>query len=401
MRKKIASLRAGDFDLLLSGAGDGPLVDGFVARIKKTARGVRSLDFDSLADWMHSELSAYLKQQGIRPSRASHKIRFVIAAQSKTLNRCEMWSTCGASVTEVAEYSIIGFEDYRYEYAVQNLYQPQGITIAQGIFLGLFVMSLAEQTSNYVRRPISVVVVKDNGIYTQPKELITELHNRVQLFASHFDKLFLACPDTGLQYGEFAEKVNEFVRSIGHIRREYVEEMLGKKIEEGLDKVNDPYSLIPAGTTFVINPTPQQAEEYRKMREDMAKGLRENFGYVQEPERVISNLESLKRYYKKLLSLTLSGEAVTQEEQKIAVDAQGEIMQAALMGPNKVSQDVCNLLQRLCNVIPLDINLGEHADPRMHLATNLLRVAVVEQTLAYMQRDTTPPLTSQMSEGQP
>ena len=266
MRKKLVPVNFGEFELSMAGSGTGPVIDGFIAKLRKDGKRLASSDLEQLAEWLHGEVKLFLKEQGIRVSKSDERMRFVIGARSKSLNKCSLWSTAAAQLIEIDEDPVlVGFKDFRYEYAVQNLYH-RDITVAQGIFLGLYVLSLAEQTSNYVKRPVSVVVIRDNGIYPQAKELITELHNRVQLFASHFEKLFLSCPDTGLQRGEFAEKLNEFVKSIVHLRKEYVEEWVGHAVEEGLDKVNDPFNLIPLGTmAVVVNTTPDQAKSQERM----------------------------------------------------------------------------------------------------------------------------------------
>jgi hypothetical protein len=51
-----------------------------------------------------------------------------------------------------------------------------------------------------------VVVVRDNGIFAEKPGKVDALPERVKLLAAQFDKIFLACPDTGLKHGEFAER---------------------------------------------------------------------------------------------------------------------------------------------------------------------------------------------------
>ena len=122
---------------------------------------------------------------------------------------CVLWKTVATRLTEVEQFALVGNDDYKYEYAMKNHYR-EDITIAQGLFLGLYIMWLAEQTSNFVKSPISAVVLRDNIMTPQPDKLMDELLQRVKLFTAQFENLFLACPDTGLQPGKFVERVKEF-----------------------------------------------------------------------------------------------------------------------------------------------------------------------------------------------
>jgi hypothetical protein len=254
--------------------------------------------------------------------------------------------------------------------------------MAQAIFLGLHIMWLAEQTSNFVKAPITVALLKNGGVLPEPGERIEQLMERVKLFSKQFDSLFLACPDTGLQPGEFAGKVDEFVKTLIHLRRDYVEEWVGHAVEEGLDKICDPYTLAPAGTTIIIDPSSKQAEELRRVQASLTASIRENFAYTQDAERIIANLEALKIVVTKLhTQQTEGGEGPTEEEYKNAAVAQGELHQAELAGPFKIGQDICNLLTRVRDFMNRDWMFGEP----MNLQ---LRHMAIQQTINYIQRPT-------------
>lgn len=315
IRRKLAPVQYGDFELSLAGAGDGRLIDNFVKKLRRDVRQLAVSDPDALSDWFQDEMKAYFREQGVRPSRSG--VRLTVGAWHRAARKCALWDIEAARVGDVDDYSLIGHADHKYEYAVQQLYQST-ISIAQGIFLGLYVMSLAERTSNYVKGPISVIVIRDSGIHPQPPELVKELDQRVQLFATQFDKLLLTCPDTGLQHGEFASRINEFVKTVVHLRREYVEEWVGKAVEEGLNKVNDPYTLVPAGQqVVVVNATPAQVATQTKMYEDGARQLRQTVPHLQDVDRLISNLNTVRNTY----SDELEGKASSTESNRAFAEA--------------------------------------------------------------------------------
>jgi hypothetical protein len=162
----------------------------------------------------------------------------------------------------VDKYTLVGFGDERYKFAVEGYLNPNPTpTIAQGIFLGLYVMWLGEQTSNFVKSPVHVAVIKDSLIKREDQSKIDTLLQRVKVFSAQFDKLFLACPDTGLQNDDFAKRLREFAESIVQLRRDYVAEWVGNAVDTGLDKVLEQWNLVPTGTTIVLDA--QNAEHLR------------------------------------------------------------------------------------------------------------------------------------------
>ena len=302
-------------------------------------------------------------------------MRFIIGARSKPLGRCALWSTKLYRLKDIDAYELVGAEDVRYDFAAEGYYRPD-VTIAQGIFLSLYIMWLAERTSNYVKAPIAVTVLRDNGLHPQEKKQIDSLHERVKLFTAQFERLFLACPDTGLQHSEFAAKVNEFVSTIGTLRADYVSESVGAAVEEGLDKIVDPYTLIPAGMMISLEPN---STEQKRLQDKLVNGLRANEDGKQESERVCSNLMILRESKRRRLStLTGEGEPGAVEDPLMVTKAFDEIYAAASMGPYRTKQEVVNLLGRVVWFSSSDFGLGEHVNLQ-------LQVAVIDQTMQYVQ----------------
>jgi hypothetical protein len=295
------------------------------------------------------------------------------------LGGCVLWKTVATRLTEVEQFALVGNDDYKYEYAMKNHYR-EDITIAQGLFLGLYIMWLAEQTSNFVKSPISAVVLRDNIMTPQPDKLMDELLQRVKLFTAQFENLFLACPDTGLQPGKFVERVKEFVSSIAYLRKEYVEEWVGHAVEEGLQQIYEAPNLIPLGTTIVVNPTDSQSAAMQRTTDAMVVALRGQEDGKQDMDRIISNLNAMKLGCEKTyLQLTQGQEGPSAEEIQNAVHADAEIMAAGMMGPYKVGQDVCNVLNRVHWFMVTDLGLGEHINLQ-------LRMVAIDQTLQYLLR---------------
>jgi hypothetical protein len=389
-RLKLSPRKTGNFDLVIAGSGnDGELIDSLVERLHDNIGATMLTDFSGLKEFIQHEILDFQRNEAMAYPASLRKMRFIIGARKLDSSGSILWRTSASRLREVDTYALIGFEDERYEYAVKNFYAMGGLTIAQGIFLGLYVMWLAEQTCNSVKAPVSVVVLQNAGMHHQSQDVVDQLTTRVKLFTAEFEKLFLACPDTGLLHGEFAEKLNAFVDGIILLRKEYVEEWAGKAVEEGLDKFVASWTLAPNGTTIVIQPNDAQSQSLRRMAEEGAALLQATVPHLQDPQRLVSNLESLRSSLEDLLmQATRGSEPSVQGVNLSAHNALSEICQAAMMGPFRVSPEAHFLLQKVANAMVVQLQFGEHIDPQFQHATNLYRMAVVLQAMAFLQRAT-------------
>jgi hypothetical protein len=385
-RQKLLPVGVGKVPMAIAGSGDGDLIDAFVARFRKNYEHSDIAELDSAQQVFKDDLLAFAKEKKVSIRKIDTTFRFLLGAYSENDKRCRLWRTTAGDPIEVQDYALIGAEDERYDYAVRNLYRA-GMPISQGVFLGLYLMWLAEQTSNYVKAPVSVAILKDGGLHFEDQSKIDSIDQKVRLFTAQFEALFLACSDTGLQGEEFGNRLKEFGKTIAQFRREYIEEWVGKALDVGLDRIVEQWNQIPTGTTIITVPmTPEQQKSQQEQQERLAQSLQDNFAYVQEPERILANLEAVKVCLKKNLAHGVNeGNGPTDEENRAAAHAHGELMQAMLMGPYKVDQRVCVLLSPIMDAMPLQIGLGEHLNPAMQRANTQMRIALVERVLAYLR----------------
>jgi hypothetical protein len=233
-QQKLIPFSAGNFELVAGGSGtNGTLIDSFVQRLQDNLGTATIKTLPELRDFIRQEMMDFNAREASSYSRKDREMRFVIGARSLGPAAAGAWVTSASRLTPIDGSTLIGWEDYRYTDVLTRLYRP-GIPIGQGIFLGLHLMSLAEQTSNYIKAPVTVVTVKDHELKTIPQAQVDALQDRVKLFGSQFDALFLACPDTGLQPAQFVEKLKEFVETVVHLRGEYTEDSIQEMLTQGL-----------------------------------------------------------------------------------------------------------------------------------------------------------------------
>ena len=114
--------------------------------------------------------------------------------------------------------------------------------------------------------------------------------------------------------------MKEFGKTVAQFRRDYIEEWVGHALDIGLDKIVEVWTQIPPGTTIVVaSLTPEQQKAQQEQQARLAESLRENFAHVQEPERLLANLEALKLALRKTLAHGLQqGESPTEDENREA-----------------------------------------------------------------------------------
>jgi len=381
-RKKLVVKTCGNFQIAAAGSGNnGKLIDSLTQRLHDNIAAASFLSIPELKKFIEQELLDFRKNEASDYSRADKDMAFIIAAHSIKQPGCAVWISAASRLTEVTDFALTGHEDYRYDYLLTNLYRDN-LTLAQGMFLGLHLMGIAEQTSNCIKAPVTVVRVRPNGMREETQSVIDQLVLRVKLFSSQTDSMMLACADTGLQPSEFGRQLKEFIATITHFRKEYVEMSLGEKIEQGLETVNDDYTLIPAGTTINYNPTEQQAKQLREMQEQLVKTLREQENGQQDYARIISNLAAVKSCSEAETVHRAGGPAPNESVLQAAGTAIAELSQAHFMGPYKISEKASIALARFFGFFNAQFDLGFGQDENQRL-----RMMALDQCIAVIESE--------------
>jgi len=388
--QKLVPIPVGKLAVSIAGSGDANLIDAFVERLRVGYAASEISSLDACRTVIQDELTAFKKEKRLRRTGGQDPFSFLIGAQSKQDRRCILWRTAAGDLIEVQRYALVGYEDTRYDYAARNLFRG-GMPLSQGVFLGLYIMWLGQHTSNYIHAPITVAILKDNGIQFEDQKKIDSIDQKVRLFTAQFESQFLACSDSGLQGEEFGKALTEFGATIIQFRREFIEEWVGQAIDTGLDRTLESWNSVPTGTVIVTVPIQGEAgKSLLEMQERIAANLRSTAAHTQDIDRIVGNLYILRDW---LLEASSSvpgqpGEIDAEKTQK-RHDALTEINQAAMMGPYKVTPEVHGWLVRTKDFMLT--SREELSRPRLHKATIAVRIATIDQALAVIEDHTIQP----------
>ena len=102
------------------------------------------------------------------------------------------------------------------------------MTIPQAILAGVYLQSIAEETSNYVKSPIFIAVVNGDGIVLEDKAYARRIEDRIKAFESKINQVFLACADTTISSPMLEDALDGFRQSALDLHRDHIDEIARK-----------------------------------------------------------------------------------------------------------------------------------------------------------------------------
>lgn len=257
---KIAPREVGEYQVVIGGSGNvAGLIDGFDETLSIAIEDwPASLDEREIRENIHGVLQDYHRNDVANdPAEPDAKrLSFIICVKGKDSENVFLWRTDGASLVRVSDHTLLGWEEPLYDHEVRWLYQ-QGVSTAQAVLLGVRLLTMAKDTSNYVGGDTQVIVIAENGMQLLHVENVRLLEERVRAFNQALAHLVLACPDTSINSSSFKELLGGFEEHVLHLREHYMERsavsMLARALSDPCSK-GEKYADIPLGTTIYVSP---------------------------------------------------------------------------------------------------------------------------------------------------
>lgn len=260
LRKAVQKLRPetiGAYQIAIVGAGDARLIDAFIL---KAQRAIAS----DVAQPSATALRAVLEQQLVDFYRNDVPL-CQDATDFKTIIPyfCAATREYGVLVSELAAFrdinrrgpELMGWEHELYLKTAARLHQPT-MSVSQGVLAALYVLTVGEDTSNYIKAPFHVAVVRDNGIWMEPDDHVRALTERLRAFDVRMGQLFLACADAGLSPQHFEETLARFGEESVRLHKQQLDDEIRRMLRAGLNTTNNPYPQIPPGAVIFLKAPP-------------------------------------------------------------------------------------------------------------------------------------------------
>ena len=200
---KLEQKDAGEYEVVIGGAGDGALVDGFVDQLAESVERWRDVCRDDaiLGNIRRFVRGYYERDVTLSPAYPDDKnLGFVICLKRKATADISLWRVIDLTVRQVLDLTLLGWEEPLYWREAKRLYhlnQAEATmpSSSEAILLGAYLFSVAKETSNVISGDTKILVVSGETTRVLNPSDAKELEGRVKVFEYLIGMIFLALPD--------------------------------------------------------------------------------------------------------------------------------------------------------------------------------------------------------------
>jgi predicted RNA-binding Zn-ribbon protein involved in translation (DUF1610 family) len=277
--QKIKPLNFGDLQVVIAGSGNSSLIEGFIEVLKRALirQPCKSLvEFVNLTEQTLEEF--YRKDVSVSNSQ---ELSMLVGATLKSTQEFGAWIQQNVTLIPIGEPVLEGWRETLYVKILDRVCSGD-LTAEQAALAGIYVMSIAEATSNYVRGPIFVVVICAEGIYEVPQQYVRDVTDRLIEYEKRLNAIFLACADTHVPVHQLEEAIEAFKTTTLLLHRRDIDEQAAKTSLGDLLAFNPLRNLPPGPIAFGIRGVSVEhdrekiklaTEEWKKAREFAAEML--------------------------------------------------------------------------------------------------------------------------------
>lgn len=250
--QKLAPEQIGDYSLAIAGAGHAQLIDAFIVRVRRAIlASTAQPSASALRSLLEDRLDAFYRNDVMICPDVGKDFKLFIPFFCPATREYGLWVSEQSVLRDVNGPEIIGWEHEMYAGMKSRLYKPD-MSIAQAVLACLYILTVGEETSNYIRGPFHIAVVRENGIWMEPPDYIAMMSDRLRSFESGINRLFLACADTAISPEHFEEVLTTFGEQASSLHKQHLDAVVQRLVAGGLI-MNLPYPPIPPGTMIRLH----------------------------------------------------------------------------------------------------------------------------------------------------
>jgi hypothetical protein len=295
-RQKIKPETCGNFEIAIGGSSvQAKLVDATVRYIHKKVAKFSGTSVAELEELISESLLEFGRKDARLYSKKERVAEFMILARSLVDSSIECWQTSAAQLVPLEKKGLIGFREYLYEHVLDRFYPESAplLPSQQAVLLGIYLLRLAEDTSNCVRAPFTVVIGRRETVTELPLHRVQNFQERINLFCSQADHILLSLADHTIWRPQYEAKLDEFKATVLRLRDDYVQDAAPKTVEE-LINTNDPIPNLPPGITMPVK-ADGTCGIVKEMTVEERQKLREKIEWVKaEAEKLKAAQEKIK-----------------------------------------------------------------------------------------------------------
>ena len=249
---KLDPRRAGDYEFVVGGSGDGDLVEEFTTSLTESIIHWPRFNDDTSARRAIKRVLINFYREDVAASHATDddkRLSFLICLKHKDDGNVSLWRTSSVSVKRAGDFELVGWEEPIFWHEAARLYQPNWIS-NHAMLLGIHLFAIAKVTSNVVSGDTKVILARDNGIRVIDSGDVKDLEEMLRTFNKMVDELRLILPNMSIPFDEFRVYVLDFKDKVIEMHQS----LLGRSVEQSISQAlanpnwtGDPYPKIPLG----------------------------------------------------------------------------------------------------------------------------------------------------------
>ena len=220
--QKIVPKEIGGFSFLVAGAGHADLIDSFIEVLDRKLAAEPGQTLADFVGRVEQALGRFYKNDVARCPSEDKEIRLFIAAVPVNGGDYGVWVQKNVRLSPVTQGELIGHKESLYVNIIKRLCKDD-MTIEQGVLAAVYALTIAEQTSNSVRGPMHVAIVRPYGIQMENQDYIDTLGKRLKAYEKQISQLLLACSDTSISVPELEDSIEEFKQTSLGLHREQID----------------------------------------------------------------------------------------------------------------------------------------------------------------------------------
>jgi len=248
--QKIAPINIGNVQVVIAGSGDTALILAFIEKLKRKLQNSQLSTVGEFVNLAELELMDFYQADVLASHGGSFSL--FIAAAFPSTGEFGAWQQCNVTLVPITEPVLEGWAHRLYEAALDRVCGVE-LTTEQATLAGLYVLSVAEATSNYVRGPMSVVVIDERGIQAEDAEYIKDMAERLTSYERKLGQIFLACANTTVETPDLEDLIDRFKREAVELHIKHMDEQGHKTSLEELLSGDRPLRRLPLNLDIGTN----------------------------------------------------------------------------------------------------------------------------------------------------
>jgi len=240
--QKIAPISVAGYQLVIAGSGDADPIEGFIIRVKRRfSQESLPPTTDHALFLLEDELALFYSKD----LASEQSMKLFIAVSCPASKEYKVWVSYQHILKELGDVELIGWEEPLYKVTATRMYQPN-MSLQQAVIAAVNVLVIGEESSNYIKGPFSLAIIRENGIWIETEEYINTLRDRLNKFEAYTNQILLACADTSIYSRDLHKALVNFAVTAQTMHEEQINEAIAKSAKRGF-QINDPLSKVPPG----------------------------------------------------------------------------------------------------------------------------------------------------------